>query len=791
MVARVTVITSYITAFMALYVTFLDVTGGYHKELKPIWAVYYVLVSLGCWVIVPFQQAYHDNGGFTFFDKAKHSLKDEGIYYGVVFAIAGAILLYIMVTTELTMEDVKALGLALANTFGLILLTLFFGSGLVNLPLSIWNRANRESGLHFCLYKLGKLNEKMQIEQDKLQQTNAYIEQVTKQCPANFVDLLEIIRSKLPPPTSYEFAFIGSSNGTEAHGELESLQKKNIADLKRKNFISLHYIVINHRRSLAMFQTEWKDTIDRYLYLNQLSNIMAQYPRMRDLPSDSFIAPGETSYSNFPGSFMWTLPCCCGEKDNDNTNVSLFAKDIVNNAPDGSNLNDLTTSISSVGQQPIDVVQRTSSMLNANYENNTASTMDVNNDIFDDMTSRHATATPVQDSSNLMNNNSNNINTNTNVLNKYKIDTARFGNWLFRKPPVLTPGTMYYRLTWLWYKFVVYLQPWCLRIIALICFLISGIMLWSEIAIVISHKLSPLYYLTHSDVGPTTLMIFRVLPLCYIVGCIYYTIFNINLGWWFHMQPSHRTSEHSMLFSCSFMLRTIFTTTFNYYQMCSIKDTAFSVFVGPMSIIPLLGKSFISIMPLFVALFSLLTLVNCWVWFLKLLGVPHFSFSMRSKESKLFLNDGRLLIDRYQRRLTGERVEHFRSKDVDSKKLKAERDEKRSQLNGGIPKPPRESQAIKAIKEREEREKRERELELEKYGYTEQGNNNNNNNNNNSSNGGNYGSYGGYGNNNNNNNNNNNDNTSTNKNNWNSKPMPNKYNKYHSQNQPKQNLNDW
>lgn len=775
-VARLTVIISYITAFMALFVTFMDVTGGYHSELKPIWKMYYIFVSVGCWGIVPLQQAYHDNGGFTFVDKAKSALKDEGIYYGIVLSVASVLLLYIVITTDLTSGDITALVLALANTFGFILLTLFFGSGLVNLPLAIWNRSNRESGLHFCLYKLGKLNDKMQSEQDKLQQTNQYIELLAQNCPTQFTPLLDIIRSKLPPPTSYEFAFIGSSTGTEAHGPLEKLQKLSFSDLKRKQFIALHYIVINHRRTLGMFQTEWKDTIDRYLYLNQVALLRAQYPKMSQLPSQSFIAPGEGTYSNFPGSFLWVLPCCCGEKDDGATTSSIFAEDAIAKAGEGSNLSDLTLTMSSPhaqsqsnspNQAPIsgpnqpnqdDIIKRTQSMLNANYESNTASTMDQNGDIFDDMASRH--------------------NSNLNTLGlKYQVQQkgARLGTWLFRKPPVLTPGTMYYRFTWVWYKFVIYIEPWFLRAIALTLGALSCLLMWCEIAIVLSHKLSPLYYLTHTkSVSSFTLMIFRVLPLCYIVLCIYYTIFNINLGWWFHMQSRQRTSEFSILFSCSCMLRTIFTTTFNYYQMCNITGTAFLEFTGKMTVIPLLGSSFEYVMPLFVALFAVLTMVNCWAWFMKLLGVPHFNFSMRSKESEAFLGDGRVLVDRYQRRLKGERVDHFRSKELDSRRLKDLR-EKRKQNDPTHPqRVPRESVAIKAIKDREERERAEREdrmnaanggqVDVESMGVDSS-------------------RYTGS--------------TAVaqpakdDKKNWNSKPMPNKFNKYHSQGQAKTNLNDF
>lgn len=750
-VVRITVVLSYLFAFMALYVTSLDVTGSYHVELKPIWTTYYVLVSVGCWIIVPFQQAYHDNGGFTFKDKAIHSLKDEGGFYAAVLAVATIILGYIWLSTDLTVTDLWGLVLALANTYGFSLLTFFFGAGLVNLPLSVWKRANRDSGVVFNLYKLGKLNEKMQVEQDRLQQTNAYIDLLSNNCPTEFAPLLEIIRSKLPPPTAYEFAFIGVSTGIEAHGKLEKIQKLAFSDLKRKQFIALHYIVINHRRSLAILQSEWQDSIERYLYLEQMTTLKHSYPRSRDLPSDSFIQPGQATYSNFPGSFMWTLPCCCGEKNDLANTTTMFSQEQAG----GTNLNDLSIKITSPHHNNVRDVElsefsssstpiagaaaaSSSSMTFARgYSTDAinASTMEANNDIFDDMTSRNHTLSTVG--------------------MKYKEPTsARFTSWLFRKPPTLTPGTMYYRLTWIWYKFVVYFQPLALRFISLILCALSAVFMWSEIAIVISHKLSPMYYLTHLNVSPTALVILRILPLFYIAACVYYSIFHVNLGWWFHMQPRHRTSEHSMLASCAFLLRTIITTTYNYYQMCHIEGTAFLAFTGPMNVIPILGQSFSYVMPLFVALFAVLTIVNCWAWFLKLLGVPHFMFSMRSAESDQYVADGRLLIDRDQRRKGGEGVGYFRSRDIDGQKLKTQREERKKALGQEyVPKPKRESQALKAIQEREEREKQEQEQQQQQQISQN-------------------GSQGQQG-------------------NWNSKPMPNKYTKYHSQNQPKVSLDDF
>jgi hypothetical protein len=139
-------------------------------------------------------------------------------------------------------------------------------------------------------------------------------------------------------------------------------------------------------------------------------------------------------------------------------------------------------------------------------------------------------------------------------------------------------------------------------------------------------------------------------------------------------------------------------------------------------------------------------------------------FSMRSAESEQFVADGRLLIDRNQRHNRGERVEHFRSREIEGNKLKKAREERKKAAGEEyVPKPKRESQALKAIREREEREKQEQaeaqaawaaqqKAQAQSQSQSQ---------------------------------------PSPNTSNWNSKPMPNKYSKYHSQGQPKVNLDDF
>lgn len=689
---------------MLVYFTSLDVTGGYQGILEWIWRVYYILVSISCWLAVPLQQDWHDNGGFTGKDKMKATIRAELIFYTPIAIVGGVIMGWLLIYHDFSITQLWSLLLNLANTFGFIMLTFFFGYGLSMMPMSIWQKSSRFKNLQFCLYKLGKLNEKMAGEQDRLAQTNQYLKKLVEACPRKFKDLLPILEHKLPDAdTAYQFAFIsGKTSMVESFSQLEKLQKIPFDRLKYSNFETLHYLIIHHRRNLSMFQTEWKETIAKYLHLNAILHLHKS-STFRTLAPSTLIAPGDYTYTNFPGSFLWKLPICCGKRvnevqdSNSNETTSLNIPSggysdqsttgldtsamLANNTRDQSTLDDtlflqIHQTTPPQGQQPqIDV-----GLLSPQYNQDITGQKDDN--IYDDMSSLSTQQVWTQHGERLQ---------------------THLSSWFFRKQPDLVPGTLYYRLTWWWFKYIVFLQPFVYKIASILCLALSLLMLWCEISILFPKKnLSPIALLAHIEgAGVTTQTITRLLPLFYVIITTYYTIFSINLGWFFNMQSPQKTSVTSMLFSSSLMLRMVFTMVYNFYQMARVKDTAFTKFVGPMDIIPILGDHFNMVMPVFVVLFAVLTLVNCWSHCLKFLGVPHFSYhSLKDSHSAMYISDGRLLIDNEQRRQNGERTEHFRGTDVELEKLRKERQAKREKEVGKGYVPQNESEHARKLKEK-------------------------------------------------------------------------------------------
>lgn len=98
------------------------------------WRLIYWLSFVLAWVVCPIAQEYHVAGHFTFtkklFDAIKANLKIY-IIIGVILAIGIAIL-------AATKGVTSAFLLAIGNFYGMFLIVVMVGYGLVEIPASIW-----------------------------------------------------------------------------------------------------------------------------------------------------------------------------------------------------------------------------------------------------------------------------------------------------------------------------------------------------------------------------------------------------------------------------------------------------------------------------------------------------------------------------------------------------------------------------------------------------------------------------------------------------------------------------
>ena len=136
--------------------------------LPNLWRLVYWTSQLLTWLILPVMQSFTQAGEFSFRGKLKSALWDNMIYYTSYAFIA--IILFIYIAThdlDLNWERLKAIAASASNTWGLFVLVLMLGYGLVEVPRNCWNRSLKGYQLTRAYFRVAKLmSEKSDAEEE-------------------------------------------------------------------------------------------------------------------------------------------------------------------------------------------------------------------------------------------------------------------------------------------------------------------------------------------------------------------------------------------------------------------------------------------------------------------------------------------------------------------------------------------------------------------------------------------------------------------------------------------------
>ncbi|XP_066298283.1 G-protein coupled receptor-associated protein LMBRD2-like isoform X2 [Branchiostoma lanceolatum] len=158
-----------------------QVPWSYVQEhvLPNMWHVVYWTSQILTWLILPFMQSYATSGDFTIQGKIKTALIENAIYYGSYLLIFGALLIYVAARPDLQIDGprLKMIGITASNTWGLFLLVLLLGYGLVEVPRKCWTSSNREQLLAYTRFQVAKLSTDKSDAEESLEDV---LEEVSK-----------------------------------------------------------------------------------------------------------------------------------------------------------------------------------------------------------------------------------------------------------------------------------------------------------------------------------------------------------------------------------------------------------------------------------------------------------------------------------------------------------------------------------------------------------------------------------------------------------------------------------
>jgi len=129
------------------------------EVLLIVWKVIYWTMYIFSWVVLPFLWSYVEVGEFSFKEKMKGAFKAFLISYGVYLG-AGAILLaaliYYKMLGEMSLLDFLT---TFSNCFGIFLIILCLGNGLVYIPKRYFQKTNKQINLKYYLFQLTEIEE--------------------------------------------------------------------------------------------------------------------------------------------------------------------------------------------------------------------------------------------------------------------------------------------------------------------------------------------------------------------------------------------------------------------------------------------------------------------------------------------------------------------------------------------------------------------------------------------------------------------------------------------------------
>uniref|UniRef100_A0A7N8XQ36 G-protein coupled receptor-associated protein LMBRD2B-like n=1 Tax=Mastacembelus armatus TaxID=205130 RepID=A0A7N8XQ36_9TELE len=235
--------------------------------LPVFWRVVYWTSQFLTWLLLPFMQSYARSGAFSRVGKVKTALIENAIYYGTYLLIFISLLIYVAAHPQ---TELQTICITAANTWGLFLLVLLLGYGLVEIPRSYWLSSSHGYLLAKTYFKAAKMaTEKAAAEEnlaDVMEEVAAVHESVRhNHCFRKFVDT---ILTKCT--TEYQ---------EEMGRNAESFcREQNVLPTKR-DLVKLHSKVICAVQRQTQTQVQWSILLDKAFHLGDVDKSQSSLVR--------------------------------------------------------------------------------------------------------------------------------------------------------------------------------------------------------------------------------------------------------------------------------------------------------------------------------------------------------------------------------------------------------------------------------------------------------------------------------------------------------------------------------
>uniref|UniRef100_A0A4W5PWI0 LMBR1 domain containing 2a n=1 Tax=Hucho hucho TaxID=62062 RepID=A0A4W5PWI0_9TELE len=234
--------------------------------LPVFWRVVYWTSQCLTWLLLPFMQSYARSGGFSIPGKIKTALIENAIYYGTYLIIFCSLLIYVAVHPEwqLTWRGLQTISIAAANTWGLFLLVLLLGYGLVEIPRSYWNSSRHGYLLAKTHFKVAKLAREKSDAEENMDDAMEEVANVNKSIGYDHPlrNCIDTILRKCPMEIQEKMARLNTEDSED-----ESTQRTYPS---KRSLVKLHKQVIYAGQRHSQTQVQWAILLEEAFHLEDV-----------------------------------------------------------------------------------------------------------------------------------------------------------------------------------------------------------------------------------------------------------------------------------------------------------------------------------------------------------------------------------------------------------------------------------------------------------------------------------------------------------------------------------------
>ncbi|KAI7900314.1 LMBR1-like membrane protein-domain-containing protein [Cokeromyces recurvatus] len=258
------------------------------------WRVLYWTSFCLTWFIIPMMQAYINQGDFSISKRLKSAIHVNIRFYSI-YVVVGAIgLIYLIFGNGLTTrEGIQSYVMAAANSWGLFLVIILMGYGLVSVPRTLWYSANYNRHLNKIYAKAARLKEECmdsELEFNELAKTmNEISKRATMELP-EIQQCIHIMNSRFP----FVFHESFSSRNNSVHIPRD-LTEDYLVKLSRRMILAIR--MRNRKNAL------WKNLLNEAFYLEDIINNKDK--RNRKFTSTLRAKKEDTQWNRMVSSIEW------------------------------------------------------------------------------------------------------------------------------------------------------------------------------------------------------------------------------------------------------------------------------------------------------------------------------------------------------------------------------------------------------------------------------------------------------------------------------------------------------